>query len=210
VGLQRQVYVLGRAKTGNERIYYNVDTIHQAIADKKQIAFYYYEYTVGKQKSYRRNGKKYVASPCALSWNDEYYYMIAYYEAYGGLSHFRVDKMEGIEILEESSSAENLKSFDLAGYTQKAFHMFRGPEEDVVLRFDNSLIGVVIDRFGKDVTVIPDGDSHFVVHVRAFISPTLLGWLFGFGDQVRILSPDSLRAEFSGRCGRLASAYQTE
>lgn len=55
--LQRQVYVMGRVKTINEKIYYNVDTIHQAIAQNKQVAFQYLEYTVDKKKQYRHDAK---------------------------------------------------------------------------------------------------------------------------------------------------------
>ena len=81
-----------RVKTMNESIYYNVDEIHRAISEERQISFLYSEYKLDKKLHPRRNGERYTVSPYLLLWNDGYYYLVAYYERYGGLSHFRVDK----------------------------------------------------------------------------------------------------------------------
>lgn len=192
--LQRQVYVNGRVKNPNEKIYYNVDSIHQAIAQKKQISFRYFEYTVDKKKKYRHGGKLYYASPYALSWDNQNYYLIAYYERYQKISHFRVDKMENIQLLE--TPARELpegKEFDFAEYSKKLFGMFGGEEEQIRLQFDNSLIGVVLDRFGADADIKRADEHSFIVTFHAFVSPTLLGWIFEFTGNVRVLEPESLR-----------------
>lgn len=191
--LQRQVCVMGRLKTINEKIYYNVDTIHQAIAQNRQISFMYFEYALDKTIRYRNNGEKYVLSPYALSWDDENYYMIAYYEKYANLSHFRVDKMEHIALLEEKRlPLPDKKEFNTAEYSKKVFNMFGGQEEQIRLQFDNSLIGVVLDRFGKEVSIRKADDKSFIINVDAFVSPPLLGWLFSFGSKVKVLTPESL------------------
>ena len=213
--LQRQVYVLGRVKAMNERIYYNVDAIHRAIAENRQISFQYFEYIVDFKepskwrKQYRYGGERYTASPYALSWDDENYYMIAYYERHGNLSHFRVDKMESIEMLETvRHPLPKGTEFDPAGYAKKVFNMFGGEEEKIKLRFDNSLIGVVLDRFGKDVAIRPDGEDGFIIHVDALVSPTLLGWIFEFGDKVKILEPKSLIEELRQKAAENLSQYE--
>lgn len=205
--LQRQVYVMGRVKTMNEKIYYNVDAIHQAIAENRQIAFKYFEYTVDKEKRYRREGEKYIVSPYAMSWDNENYYLIALYAKYQNPSHFRVDKMESIEMMEcRREALPDNKDFNLAEYSKKVFSMFSGEEENIRLHFDNSLIGVVLDRFGSDVMVSKDGENGFTVNIRAFVSPTLLGWIFGFGENVKVLAPESLKQllrEKAEACARL-------
>ncbi len=106
--LKRQVYVADRVKTMNEKIYSNVDSIHLAVAMHRQISFKYFEFTVDKKKRYRNNGEKYTASPYALTWQDENYYLIADCEKHEGVSHFRVDKMEDIEILEEAVQGDDI------------------------------------------------------------------------------------------------------
>ena len=70
--------------------------------------------------------------------------------------------------------------------------MFGGEEERLTLEFDNSLIGVVLDRFGKEFTIFKKHENSFIVHINVFVSPILLGWIFSFGDKVKILSPESL------------------
>lgn len=213
--LQRQVYVMGRVKTMNEKIYYNVDTIHQAIAANRQVAFQYFEYVTDPdlpghwKKQYRRGGEKYTASPYALSWDDENYYMIAFYEKHNNLSHFRVDKMENIEILElPRQRLPNQETFNLAEYSKKVFNMFGGDEEKITLQFDNSLIGVVLDRFGKNVMIRRADENSFIIHVDAMISPTLLGWIFEFGGKVKILEPADLIERFRWQAEESLTQYE--
>lgn len=207
--LQRQVYVPGRVKTGNEKIYYSVDAIHQAIASDRRISFRYFEYTVDKGKRFRRDGEKYVVSPYALSWDNADYYLIAYYERHPRLSHFRVDKMEGVELLEENRRPlPEGKEFNPAEYAKKVFHMFGGEEEKIRLQFDNSLIGVVLDRFGIDVDIRKADEESFTVTVDALVSPPLLGWIFSFGNKVRILAPESLKERMRENAAACAAAYE--
>lgn len=206
--LQRQVYVVGRVKTINEKIYYNVDTIHQAIAQNKQVCFRYFEYNINKEKRYRRDGERYCASPYALSWDDENYYMIAYYDKYDNLSHFRVDKMESIEVMEDRCiGLPDKKPFNLAEYAKKTFNMFGGDEEKVTLQFDNSLIGVILDRFGKEISIIKADENSFIINIDVLISPIFLGWVFEFGDKVKILYPESLIERLRENAVRSLSQY---
>ena len=191
--LTRQIYVAGRVKAMNEKIYHNVDIIHQAISNDNQISFKYFEYTLDKKKRYRNDGNKYTVSPYALTWDDENYYMISYYEKYEGITHFRVDKMTDIEILELESRKEEI---NIAEYTKKIFSMFVGEEETVRIQFDNSLLGVVIDRFGKDTVTYKIDDNSFMAILTVEISPPFWGWVFQFGNKARIASPENVKEEF--------------
>ena len=187
--LQRQVYVSNRIKTMNESIYYNVDFIHSAINDNKKITFKYYEWTPEKEKKLRHGGALYCVSPWALTWDDEYYYMIAYDSASCNIKHFRVDKMVNIGISEDMrEGAKIFEDFDMALYSKQVFGMFGGELTTVLLECDNSLAGVVIDRFGTDVTIMPSTDK-FSVSVRVMVSPTFISWALGFGGKLKITSP---------------------
>lgn len=81
--LSRYVFIVNRPKTGNETVYYNVDYIHTAIYENKQIKFHYAEWTVKKELKFKKNGAFYVVSPWALTWDDENYYLVAYDAAAG-------------------------------------------------------------------------------------------------------------------------------
>jgi predicted DNA-binding transcriptional regulator YafY len=206
--LNRNVVVADRIKTMNESIYYNVDVIHSAIQENKQIRFKYFEYTVDKKIKFRRNGQYYVASPYALSWSDDNYYLIAYYQRYNDISNFRVDRMKSIEMIDEKRKlTEEFKSFNIAEYSNKIFNMYSGKMESVKLQFDNSLINVVMDRFGKDVIIQNREGNCFCIIVDVIASNTFLGWLSMFGDKVKILSPESLKQKMKENAKAIAGLY---
>ncbi len=191
--LQRQVYVANRIKTMNESIYYNVDNIHTGIGDNKKISFKYFEYAVTKEKVLKRNGERYIVSPYALTWDDENYYMIGYDSNAAMIKHYRVDKMMEISVTEEKRDGQQFfQNLDIAVYSKKLFSMFSGDEEIVRIEFVNRLIGVVIDRFGKDIIVIKSDDAHFAISVKVAVSQQFLAWLTSFGNEAKILSPQSV------------------
>ena len=94
--LSKYVFIVNRPKTENETVYYNVDYIHTAIYENKQIKFHYAEWTVKKELKLKKNGAFYVVSPWALTWDDENYYLVAYDAAVGIIKHYRVDKMRDV------------------------------------------------------------------------------------------------------------------
>lgn len=205
--IQRQVYIANRNATDNERIYYNVNEIHRAISEKRKISFKYFDYDIRIRKKYRDGLRE--CSPYALTWNEEKYYLVAHYEKYDGISHFRVDKMEDVQILDEPSH-KMPRDFKLSEYLRSTFSMFSGEEQTVTLRFRNtpSLINAVIDRFGRQISLYPDGEEHFTVRVpvRTSSPAPFFGWLFQFGADAQILSPDELKKEYVRMLNKAAKA----
>ena len=203
--LKRQLTVRARVKSMNESIYYSVDRIHEAIAQNRQIRFRYFDWGVDRKK-HERPGD-YIASPYALVWEDENYYLIAHSERHG-LTHYRVDKMTKLAILDTPCViTDEARSLDLSSYGKTVFGMFAGNPENVKLRFDNSLAGVVIDRFGKDVMLVPEEGDCFTVSAQIVLSPVFYGWLSGFGDRAELLIPQHARQEFAAQCRRTLKQY---
>lgn len=206
--LNRQVFVKNRIKTMNESIYYNVDEIHNGISKNRKIRFLYFEYNVQKERQYRRNGAYYVVSPFALTWDDENYYMVAYDSDAAMIKHYRVDKMEKISVLEENRDGlEAYQALDMAIYARKTFGMFTGQEENVVLRFENHLVGAVLDRLGRDVFIIPDGPDHFTVRTDVIVSPQFFAWVFGFGDSAQVVGPQAVVDKMREQIQSVAALY---
>lgn len=206
--LQRQVYVSGRIKTMNESIYYTVDAIHNAISENRKIRFQYYQWNVKKEMELRHGGAWYVISPWGLSWDDENYYLVGYDSEAEKIKHYRVDKMLHISMTEEiREGKEHFKKLDMAEYAKKSFGMFGGEEEKVKLLVDNSLAGVMIDRFGKDIMLIPTGQDSFTVNVDVHVSRQFLGWIFSLGEKVKVLGPDRVVAQMQDEVRRLQEQY---
>ena len=188
--LSRQVLLAGRVKSMNESTYYNVDDIHNAINMDRRIKFRYVNWTVDKEETLRRNGKWYCVSPWHLRWDDEYYYLIAFDSETQSIRHYRVDKMKNISVTDMSrDGAEELKNFNPADYSRKVFGMFSGVNYFVTLQGENSMVGVIIDRFGKDIPIRKTDSEHFETVVEAVVSPQFYGWIASLGPGVRITGP---------------------
>lgn len=206
--LQRQVVVADRIKAMNESIYYNVDKLHAAIAENRQIIFRYFEWTVSKEMRMKKGGENYQVSPWALTWDNENYYLIGYDMDAGMIKHFRVDKMVHINLLEqERAGKEEFGRFDLARYTKQTFGMFGGDEQTVRMRFHNKYVGVVIDRFGRNVSLRPDGEAHFIARAEVAVSEQFYGWITGLGRDAQLLSPESVVEEYRELLKDLGKMY---
>lgn len=206
--LQRQVYVSGRIKTMNESIYYNVDEIHSAISSNVKIRFQYFQWNVDKEMELRHGGKLYCVSPWGVSWDNENYYMIGYDSEAECIKYYRVDKMLNLSASAEPREGKKaFEEFDMAALSKKTFSMFAGEEQYVKLEFKNEMAGIVIDRFGKDISLIKRGQRHFVVNVNVAVSRQFLAWIISLGDGARILGPETIVAQMREEAERLAAVY---
>lgn len=195
--LSKYVFIVNRPKTENETVYYNVDYIHNAIYENKEISFQYAEWTTKKEFKLKKEGAFYVVSPWALTWDDENYYLVAYDEAAGIIKHYRVDKMQRTKILKtDRKGEESFKNFDLASYAKKTFGMYGGIDAEVTLECKNELAGVVIDRFGHDVWLIPQGEDYFKIKVLVSVSPQFFGWITGIGPGMKIIGPKDVKNQY--------------
>lgn len=209
LSLQREVFVTNRVKTVNESIYYNVDCIHQAINENRQISFQYYEWSMNKEMKLKKEGELYHLSPFALCFDDENYYLIGYDQDADKIKHYRVDKMLKIKISEKMREGKAIfQGFDMASYTRKTFGMFGGTEEDVSLEISNVFIGVMIDRFGTDIPIQKIDDNRFKTRIRVQVSDQFFGWITGLGVNVRIISPQSVREQYLNFLGGVMEWYK--
>ena len=103
---------------------------------------------------------------------------------------------------------EHFKKLDMADYAKKSFGMFGGKEQTVKLLVKNSLAGVIIDRFGKNVMLIPTDDEHFTVNVDVHVSRQFLGWVFSLGEDIKIVGPDEVVDEMKKEINRIINQYK--
>lgn len=185
--LNRRIYMGGTPKPENESIYYNVDTIHNAVQKKQQITFQYFEYTPKKEKILKHDGYKYRFSPYAMIWNRDCYYAVGWSEKHGKIAQFRVDRMTAVEPLEQT--AVQTLDFDPAEYVRKVFGMYPDDLCTVELLCDNEIMRSVIDRFGENVRTETVDEQHFRATVEVAPSPPFFSWVFTFGGKIRIISP---------------------
>lgn len=189
--LQREVYILNRIKNDNESIYYSTDTIHKAIQSDKMIVFRYFNYGTDKKKLYHNDGKPIKVSPFGLQYDSEKYYMIAFDGYASKIKHYRVDKMENVEIFDDSRDGKGyFRKFDLAEYANSTVTMYSGEVAPVTLKLPEKFAGAVIDKFGKQCRFVPLDDGEFSVTINVTMTPTLYSWVFTFGGDIKITAPE--------------------
>ncbi len=209
--LKRQVFVSERNKTENETIYYSVDDIHKAMHANKRIQFRYYDWGVDKQMHFRREGALYEMSPYFLVWKDDNYYLVAFDENEGIMKHFRVDKMASLSVIEkERAGMEEAKKINPAIYTQQNFGMFAGREQMLTLLFPEKQIGIIIDRFGRDIDIRKRDEDMCSARVKVAVSNQFFGWLTGLGGQIRIYKPDEVAGAYQEYLQSILDGYKKD
>ena len=187
---------------------YTVDSVHNAINSDMRLRFHYFEYDSEKKKRLRREGEYYSVSPLALIWSEENYYLVAYEEEAEKIKHFRIDKMLDVTVLDENRTrTEAVEKFSPSDYSRKVFGMYGGREELVTLECRERLSGVMIDRFGIEPT-FHKTDFGFKFSIRLMVSPTFFAWVMGFGDEMKITAPQSVKSELCDMLSRTASLYE--
>lgn len=208
--LNRQVIISGRVKTMNESIYYNVDHIQEAINNDKQIEFQYFQWNIHKEMVLKHDGKIYQISPWALMWDDENYYLVGYDAQDEKIKHYRVDKMRNIaESKQNRLGQEQFKTFRLPNYTKSLFGMFGGKEYHVTIQAKNEMVGVLIDRFGKDIDIKSIDEEHIQTTVYVAFSQQFLGWILALGNNVKIVGPDEVIEKMKDLIHEASDLYST-
>ena len=201
--LKSNMVCFNTRKHSNESIYYNVGFLEDAIQQQKKVIFYYYDLNENGEKVYRREHHHYVVEPIALVFNDDNYYLMVYSAKHDGTANYRVDRMDHVEIVDEAISEKALTLREgIDSYTEQVFKMYGGQLIDVVLEFDDKLIGVVYDKFGEDTKMIRAGDK-CIATVKVQISPVFWGWLFQFGRQMIVISPAEVAEEYRSQVNQL-------
>lgn len=195
--LKRSIHITDRAKSDNEKGYYIVDAINEAMNVGKKISFLYYELDGKKKQVLKNNGKPYTVSPFDLIWDGDFYYLTGFCDERESVRTFRVDRIKKQpEILEDPAVCKP-DDYDVAKYTTEVFRMFATDEAvEVTLLCDNVVMKSIVDKFGMDVKTKSIGSDQFEVKVKVCAGPTFYRWVFGSGGKIRIQSPDEIKEEY--------------
>lgn len=206
--LVRNVDVENRIKADNEKIYYIMDALNDAINDKKKVSFQYYTYNRNKERVAKHNGEVYIFSPYKMIWNGDYYYVVGYSEKHSNIGSFRVDRIVTTPQILLEEQHELPKDFDLNMYLNSMFRMYNGERKQVELICKDDLMDTVIDKFGKDVNVSAYDENSFKATVTTSVGNVFYSWIFGFGGRVYISSPDDVKGEYSKMVESAAAAQK--
>ena len=194
--LKRNLWPEGRIKQENERIYFNIEAVNQAINEEKKISFQYFQYDVKKEQRLKHDGTPYKFSPYALVWNGDYYYMVGYSEKHDGIGNFRIDRIAKAPHILDEAAVPMPEEFDIAEYTNGMLRMYNSERCDVELICDNSVMDAIIDKFGTNAKTYAYDMTSFKLEINVAVNHVFFGWVFGFGGLVRIKSPEFVKEEY--------------
>lgn len=207
--LNRQVFISDRIKMMNESIYFTIDEIQNAIQNREKISFKYLSYSIKNKNVFKRNGERYTISPYALMLEDQNYYLLGYDSNDKKFKHYRVDKIIEISTIPEPlDGQEEFKKISIAKYSKKFFSMFGGEVEKVKLQVDSDLIGVITDRFGKNIIIKKLNEEYFEVIVEIAVSPQFFGWVTSFSGKIKIISPENTVNDFKKHLKKVSEFYK--
>lgn len=206
--LDKQLHVAGRVKTQSESVFANVDLVQEAVARRRKLSFRYFKYDSAKRRVAQHGGRRYVETPVQLVYSEGYYYLVAYNEKHDGFPTYRVDRMEGIEVLDEPACRnERIAAFDAEELAGRTFGMYCDDPVPTTLLVTDEAMGAVIDRFGRDVPSTPTGEGTARVRVALAQSPAFFGWLAQFGNRIVIEKPRSLALAYRSYLEEILEGY---
>ena len=179
-------------KSENESAFGNIERILAAMEGEKKLSFVYCDYSLNRSRLPRRGGQDYIVNPCLLLYAEERYYLVADHPTHEGLAHYRLDKIEGLRVLDERAAPLDA-SFDAAEYARTVFSMYPAEQRWVRLAFERDLAGAMIDRFGRDVPMERLDAQTSALYAPVCVGSPFFGWVFQFCGRVRILAPDDVR-----------------
>lgn len=177
-------------KTDNPDIYHNVETITEAIQQKKKVKFTYFDFDSYHKRVYRKEGKFYYMNPYALVMDNDNYYFLGYDMFHKNMMHYRVDRMDSVQVSRhDKEDLKEFEKFDIKKHKKQLFGMYGGEGKEVKFRVNKSLLDVIFDVFGVDTHFIKIDDTMYEFMAEVQLSPQFYGWCCSFGDKLKVVAP---------------------
>ncbi|MCR4867507.1 MAG: WYL domain-containing protein [Lachnospiraceae bacterium] len=198
-------------RTMNKQALYTLDTINEAIGEKKKIKFTYN--LVGTDfKLHPKREEPYVVNPYQVVANNGRFYLIGNYDKYDDVAHFRIDKMTDVRMLDEKiKPMKQVKGLEdglnLPKHMAEHIYMFSGNSDIVVIKTSPDMMPELVDWFGNDFNVTNNDDGTINARIKCNLS-AMRYWALQYGPYVEILKPDLLRNALKEDVRGMAEKYK--
>lgn len=198
----------------NKQLMYALDTINEAISQKRKISFIYNEYGVDF-KLHPKREERYIVNPYQMVANNSFYYLIGNYDKYNNISHYRLDRMTCVEMLPDKVKPQNQiegleNGLNLPKHMAEHIYMFSGDSVPIKMIADKSILNELIDWFGKDFR-IDETENHNQIMIRLTCNEyAFFYWALQYGPYVEVLEPASLRSKIADTISEMNDKYHRE
>jgi predicted DNA-binding transcriptional regulator YafY len=198
----------------NKQMMYVLDAVNDAIANKKKISFIYNSYGVDFKLHPRREAP-YIVNPYQIVANNSHFYLIGNYDKYDDVSHYRLDKMTYVTILDEKAKPQKevkdfVQGFNLPKHMAEHIYMFSGSSVPVKLHTNESMMNELVDWLGKDFRIRKMDEDGIIEVVLYCNEEAMFYWALQYGPYVEILEPKSLRERLKSASHEMYKKYTKE
>ncbi len=209
---RENVFFSANDKCPNEELYYSIDKICSAIENHHKIRLEYSSRVFENDRTVKRKTKEMIINPYALTWQDDYYYLIGNHQKYDNLIHLRLDRINDVEELNEkarhfSEVCEYKEFFDTADYTNKLFGMYSGDTADIEFCCSRTIAEQVLDRFSESIFITNVTDETFNFKIKAVLSDALVTWIMNYGEKIIVKKPEELKEMVKQRAREVLLNY---
>ena len=206
--LHRHIYPAGLIKPDNECNYAIVDAMNTAIDLRKKVTFLYTDYDINRNRYISNEGKKYTFSPYTLTWDGDYYYVRGWCDERNHMRTFRLDRIADTPTILDDIAVMAPTGYSPVEYSKAVFRMLDTDEpEQVDLYCHKSVMKYIIDNFGNQLDTEPINEDYFTARIQVCTSATFYRWVFGFGDKIKILAPDTVIADYKKQLKEILETY---
>lgn len=189
---------------------YNVGVIDDAISEKKKIKFTYNDYGTDF-KLHPRRESKYIVNPYQMVVNNGFYYMIANYDKYDDVSHYRIDRITDVEVLDEKRKSmkqvEGLENgLNLPKHMAEHIYMFSGESVSVQMLATKHLMNELVDWFGNDFRITNKNGDNIFLSLKCN-EDAMFYWALQYGPYVEVLEPARLRERITDAVEHMKRKY---
>ena len=201
--------------TENKQVMINLDIIDDAMTKKRKISFIYNVYGTDF-KMHPTRQEPFVFNPYQVAMSNGHYYLVGNYDKYDTISHFRIDRMTEMKLLEEPIKDTKLikgmeNGLNLPKHMAEHVYMFSGNSVSVLLKTDAKFMNDLVDWFGKDFQIMKkyteDGVDMMEIHVYCN-EQAMEYWALQYGKRVTVLEPESLREKIREDIEGMSKRYR--
>ena len=197
----------------NKQVMITLDVLNDAIGKRRKVRFLYNEYGTDFKLHLRRN-RPYIVNPYQMIANNGRYYLIGNYDKYDNISHYRIDRMTSVTMMEEIAKPKNevadfAQGFSLPKHMAEHIYMFSGASVTVKLNAPLWMMDALVDWFGKDFCITHKDESNMTISLRCN-ERAMLFWSMQYGKYVDILEPQSLRDEIAKTAEDMFRRYSAD
>lgn len=178
-----------------------LDVVYEALLEDKRIDITY-------QKTSDSEPKEYEVNPLGLVFRDATIYLVSSLWEYDDIKQLVLHRIMSASIADRDKKIP--KGFNLDDYIKSGEFEYRVSDKIIKLKvlFDSNTVNHLREtKLSEDQVISDRKDGKVLLEASVIDTIALRQWLMGFGAEVEVIKPKSLRDEFKEASKNLINLY---